>query len=188
MQNDKYLEAAKKSIEKMTSQQYVILSDFDKLSQHISDVTHIYISPTTLRRFWGYQEKANLRPASLNIIARYMGYSDWSYFCNSVDNGSSIQSSSINRKRLLAETLSEGALVELLWNPDRRVVVRYEGDLWFSVVSSERSKLHEGSKFRCMVMLENEPLYLTNLTVPGEAPLDYVCGQKNGIRFREMKE
>lgn len=188
MEKEKYISLAKTNIEKMTGTSIGVLKDFDRLSASIMQQTREYISPTTLRRFWGYQEQSHLRPASLDIIARYMGYSDWTTFCYAVDNGSSIQSGSLNRRRLLAADLDEGALIELRWNPDRRIVVRYEGDQQFRIVSVENSKLRPGGTFRCMFFLENEPLYLASLTYTSEQPHDYVCGQKNGIRFREMKE
>lgn len=188
MEKREYIELAKANIEKMAGTSISVLKDFDRLSANILQQTQEYISPTTLRRFWGYQEQSHLRPASLDIIARYMGYSDWATFCDAVDNGSSIQSGSLNRKRLLAADLAIGALVELRWEPDRCIVVRYEGDQQFCIVSVENSKLRPGGTFRCMFFLENEPLYLAALTYPGEQPHDYVCGQKNGVRFREMKE
>ena len=188
MEKREYIELAKANIEKMTGTSISVLKDFDRLSTSILQQTQEYISPTTLRRFWGYQEQSLLRPASLGIIARYMGYSDWATFCDAVDNGSSIQSGSLNRRHLLAQDLAIGALVELRWEPDRCIVVRYEGDELFCIVSVENSKLRPKGTFRCMMFLENEPLYLASLTYPGEAPHDYVCGQKNGVRFREMKE
>lgn len=188
MEKDNYRELAKSNIKKMTGASISVLKDFDHLSANILQQTQEYISPTTLRRFWGYQEQSHLRPASLDIIARYIGYSDWDTFCEAVDNGNSIQSGTINRQRLQAADLTIGALVELRWEPDRCIVVRYEGDQQFCIVSVENSKLRPDGTFRCMMFLENEPLYLASLTYPGEQPHDYVCGQKNGIRFREMKE
>lgn len=188
MEKDKHREFAKSNIEKLTGASISVLKDFDRLSANILQQTQEYISPTTLRRFWGYQEQSHLRPASLDIIARFMGYSDWSTFCEAVDNGSSIQSGSLNRRHLLAQDLAVGALVELRWEPERCIVVRCEGDQQFCIVSVENSKLRPGGTFRCMMFLENEPLYLASLTYLGEQPHDYVCGQKNGVRFREMKE
>lgn len=185
MEKEKYVSLAKKNIEKMTGS-ISVLKDFDHLSTCILQQTQEYISPTTLRRFWGYQEQSHLRLVSLDIIAHYMGYSDWPTFCNAADNGSSIQSGSLNRKRLLAADLAKGALIELRWEPDRRIVVRYDGDELFCIVSAENSKLRPKGTFRCMMFLENEPLYLASLTYPGEQPHDYVCGQKNGVRFKEM--
>ena len=188
MEKNKYIKAAKETIEKIAGTSIGVLKDFETLSNIILQQTQDYISPTTLRRFWGYQEQSHLRPTSLGIIARYMGYTDWRNFCDAVDNGSSVQSGKLSRKRLLSESLTEGALVEVRWNPDRRIVVRFEGQHWFRIITAEKTKLHEGDRFRCLVFIENEPLYLTGLICPDEEPHDYVCGQRNGIRFWEVKE
>lgn len=188
MDNTKYIEAAKANIVKTAGRNISVLRDYDWLSQQIGNSTHSYLSPTTLRRFWGYQERANLRPSSLDVIAAFLGYTSWKTFCEAVDNGSSIQSGSINRRSIATETLEEGALIELRWNPDRCVVVRYEGEQMFRIVSVEKSKLRPGGTFRCMVLLENEPLFLTALTYPDEPTQDYVCGQRNGVRFREIEK
>lgn len=182
---------AKDLIEQRTGRQFSVLHDFDWLATEILQTTHTYISPTTLRRFWGYQEHANLRPASLDVIAAYLGYSSWKAFADAVAAGKSPQSGSIARRCLMADNLDCGTHIELRWPPERRVVVRYEGCQTFSIVSVEGSKLRPGGVFRCMMILENEPLYLASLTYPNSEteqqdakPTDYVCGQTNGVQFK----
>ena len=175
---------AKDLIEQRTGRQFSVLHDFDWLATEILQTTHTYISPTTLRRFWGYQEHASLRTASLNIIATFIGYATWADFAKAMADGNSPQSGNIVRRRLLASELLKGTHIELRWAPDRCVVVRYEGKQTFCIVSVEGSKLLPGGMFHCMMMLENEPLYLSSLTYPDSPPSDYICGQSTGVQFR----
>lgn len=175
---------AQRLIEQRTGRQFSVLHDFDWLANEIQQTTHTYISPTTLRRFWGYQERASLRTTSLNIIATFIGYAKWADFAKAMADGNSPQSGNIERRRLLASDLSKGTHVELRWAPNRCVVVRYEGKQTFSIVSVEGSKLLPGGIFHCMMMLENEPLYLSSLTYPNTSPTDYICGQSTGVQFR----
>lgn len=175
---------AHRLIEQRTGRQFTVLRDFDWLANEIQQTTHTYISPTTLRRFWGYQERASLRTASLNIIANFIGYAKWADFAKAIAEGNTPQSGNIERRRLLASDLSKGTHVELRWAPNRLVVVRYEGKQTFSIVSVEGSKLLPGGIFHCMMMLENEPLYLSSLTYPDAPPTDYICGQSTGVLFR----
>ena len=64
-------------------------SDFDLLSQKIEEVTGNLLSASTLKRLWGYThtESAPSR-ASLDVVARFIGYADYDAFCTSNVNGS----------------------------------------------------------------------------------------------------
>lgn len=51
------------------------------------------------------------------------------------------------------------------------------------MVSSERTRLQEGDYFQCSLIVEGEPLYLTNLLQKGRLATNYVCGKSGGVRF-----
>ena len=56
--------------------------DFDFLSEMIFDKIHQHISPTTLKRLWGYlSEPATPRISTLNLLAQFVGYDSWEAFC-----------------------------------------------------------------------------------------------------------
>ena len=58
--------------------------DFDFLSEQIFDKLHETVSPTTLKRLWGYiQEQSMPRKATLDVLAQFVGYNDWDTFCSS---------------------------------------------------------------------------------------------------------
>lgn len=61
-------------------------SDYDSLSLSIREKTGEYISPTTLKRLFGYVKPATVpRPSTLSVLSRYVGYAGWSDFCQGLE-------------------------------------------------------------------------------------------------------
>lgn len=54
--------------------------DFDYLSKKIQETVHESLSPNTLMRLWGYREHVNARESTLDILARFVGYEDYTHF------------------------------------------------------------------------------------------------------------
>ena len=55
--------------------------DFDCLSRMIAERMRERISPTTLKRLWGYlNEENNPRKYTLNLLSRFLGYRDFEHF------------------------------------------------------------------------------------------------------------
>ena len=72
-------------IEEVTGQHYDSPKDFDKLSQQIFFKTEEMVSPSTLKRLWGYIDSASSpRSYTLDVLARFLGYRDYEAF--KVDN------------------------------------------------------------------------------------------------------
>jgi hypothetical protein len=59
--------------------------DFEFLSEQIFDSLHQHISPTTLKRLWGYlPEPSEPRLSTLNLLSEFVGYDSWDSFCKQV--------------------------------------------------------------------------------------------------------
>lgn len=59
---------------------------FDMLAETIYANTKSMLSATTLRRFWGYQEKdGGVSLNTLNVLSRLVGYHDYEEFCSKKD-------------------------------------------------------------------------------------------------------
>lgn len=62
-------------------------TDYDTLSLDIADITNETVSPSTLKRLFGYDKHSTSpRPSTLSTLSRYVGYVGWSNFCE--QNGS----------------------------------------------------------------------------------------------------
>lgn len=181
-------EILKTNIEKVAMRKIVVKRDFEYLSAHIFDRTGAYISPITLRRFWGELAggKYNVQPRhyTLDTLARYTGHSSYEQFVKNNTGNSNIDSSFINGDYLIPNTLKKGSLLHIAWEPGHYIVAEYLGCEMFSIVESHKSKLSKGDSFQVDTITQGEPLYLNRLIHDGNAPCRYVCGQKMGVRFR----
>ena len=63
------------------------------------------------------------------------------------------------------------------------LTIMYRGNDTFEVVESINSKLAKGDTFTCPQFVEDQPLYLSNLSHPGIPLCNYVAGQNGGIKW-----
>ena len=81
---DKDIDRLRKSIEAQVDREMRTPKDFDFLSEKIFEKVHQTVSPTTLKRMWGYlSETATPRLSTLNILSQFIGYDNWEAFCKS---------------------------------------------------------------------------------------------------------
>ena len=175
----------KAAAEKTAGRKMCTPRDFEFLAMRIFDTTHTYMSPTTLKRFWGYLDIKGYQPrkSTLDLLSIYVGHKDFDSYCSLSSSNSCINSDYIKSPSLYVTSLSKDCVVKLLWNPDRCVRVKYLGEDMFEVVESVNSKLCEGDRFCCGCFIDGEPLYLTRLIRNGQTLGAYVCGQDSGIKY-----
>lgn len=155
-------------------------ADFIFLSGAIWERTHETMSPTTLKRLWGYIDGADTtRNCTLNILSKFLGFNDWDGFLANIsqDNGSNF----VKSQHIKAEDLSIGDHVLVSWKPNRRCTFRYLGDYKFIVEKAENSKLKVGNTFSCSLFILGEPLYLNDLVQENNPPVAFVVGNKDGL-------
>lgn len=159
---------------------------FDLLAEMIFVKNKELVSATTLRRFWGYQEKGLCRASiyTLDILSKLVGYNDWAGFCNSGSNAKPMTSELFHSQNVLdVGTLEIGQHVQVAWHPDRKIVIEFLGEDAFRVLSSEHSKLHEGDTFHCKQIVANQPMFCSSLLREGYAAASYICGISGGLTF-----
>lgn len=160
---------------------------FESLSEAVFNRTGVLLSPTTLKRIWGYlDEPVTPRRSTLDVLSRFCGWRDYEHFLSgkTPDMESGTVGSNIIR---VGDDIRPGQRVRLFWNPARVCEIEYRGNLDWKVVASEGTRLQPGNTFRCPLIVFGEPLYLDNLIQDGNRTGVYVCGSKNGITF-EMVE
>lgn len=71
-----------KQIESAVGREIHTPKDFEFLSERVFDKQRQTISPTTLKRLWGYIP-TSVRPrlSSLNVLAQFLDYPSWKEFC-----------------------------------------------------------------------------------------------------------
>lgn len=157
--------------------------DFEFLTGAIWERLHENISPTTLKRLWGYIEGADTtRRTTLCLLAKFLGYADWEAYLDALNHREGVESEAFMGEGVHTADLEKGQLVEVAWLPNRTAVFRYLGVGKFEVVKAENAKIHQGDSFRCSFMLVGQPMYLDDLQQVGrEEPVNYVAGSKNGL-------
>ena len=81
MEEENAFELLRKAIEDKAERSMRTPKDFDILSEYISNETHQKVSASTLKRFWGYLSETSVpRVSTLDILAQYVGHTDWNNF------------------------------------------------------------------------------------------------------------
>lgn len=160
--------------------------EFEKLSEAIFSRTGVLLSPTTLKRIWGYlDEPVTARRSTLDVLSRFCGWRDYDHFISGMTPD--IESGNVGSKTIRAgENIRPGERVRLFWNPSRVCEIEYLGNLEWVVVEAEGTRLEPGDRFRCPLIISGEPLYLDNLTKDGTHAGAYVCGSKSGVTFQTI--
>lgn len=182
-----FTEYLKECIENIIGYKVRTPRDFDALATSIFENTKQMISPTTIKRFWGYLvEKEEQRPRinTLNILAQYVGYPDFETFCKLHCTDAECESAFLYNNSLQTRSLLKGDRLRLMWNPGRCVTIQNIGLCMFKVVESINSKLCKDDTFICERIIENSPLLLSNLIRNNGEPVNYICGKKGGVKFQ----
>lgn len=185
---EKYIEHLKICVEATTGKKIKTPKDFTYLSEQIFNRLHIMLSPTTLKRLWGYLNEDNKpRISTLSIISQFVGYRNWENFCESAATESSLQSNLILSRKISSYSLKKGQQICVTWLPDRKCIFECLGEQTFTVISSINSKLDIGDTFECSIFIEGEPLYLDKLKHKEYSNISYIAGKKEGIRFEILE-
>lgn len=157
--------------------------DFENLVMSVYDRTGTLLSPTTLKRIWGYlNEPTVTRSSTLDILARFCGWINYEAFCSGCVP--EIESGYVGVKVLnVLRDLEKGDVLTLRWHPARICEIIYQGYGQWVVGRSQGTRLVEGDTFRCTMLMSGEPLYLEDVVHKGVPSGIYVCGRRNGVRF-----
>ena len=170
----------KHRIEKSLKRKMKTPTDFIFLSGAIFERTRETMSPTTLKRLWGYIDGADqTRNSTLEILSQFLGYANWEGFVESI--GMESNSDEVLSPHIKAVDLHVGDRVKVSWRPNRSCTFRYLGDEQFIVEVAANSKLKMGDTFYCNLFILGEPLYLSCLVQNDNPPVDFVVGNKGGL-------
>ncbi len=86
-QQEKALAKLRELIEGVVERKMKTPKDFEFLSECIFDKFHERISPTTLKRIWGYlSETTTPRKSTLDILSKFVGYDNWKDFTEGAED------------------------------------------------------------------------------------------------------
>lgn len=177
-----YLECLKKDIEAKVGRSIDSYSDFNYLFLELRKVISDAPSVSTLKRLWSYVTDTSTRSRStLNSLARFLGFTDWTNYVENLMRQSRIESDFLTTKTLVASSLNPGDIIEIEWVPDRRIQVVSLGENRFEVIKSDNAKLIPGMSFSAMMFSKGLPLMCLNVRSGDTCHESYVAGNKSGI-------
>lgn len=183
---ERYIGQLKRKVELVFGGDIGAPSSIDRLNDDIrKKIGGQGLSMSTVKRLWGKtNDRHTPMPGTLEILARYAGYKGWKDFCLAMDGVNS--SDFIGTRVLRSLDMHPGDTVRLGWNPSRTCTLRYLGDGRYEVVEQRNSKLSVGATFHADIIAHGQPLFVTNLVIPGaDAPVGYIAGKTHGVEILE---
>ena len=158
-------------------------ADCEYLALDIQSVTGEHIGVNTLKRLLGFiNDEREPRVTTLDIIARYLGFSSWGELKIYDDKSNSSFESSSNEIRV--SDLTIGQQIQISYIPDRRLILEYLGDYSFRILSSQNSKLQVGDMISLTHIVGEYPLLVSNVTRNGQSLGSFTAGKAQGISFK----
>lgn len=186
--NEEQIDRLKTSVERVVGRKILHPKDFEFLSRQIEGYVGEHISVSTLKRVWGYvTSNSDLSAYTLDILSKMIGYEGWQSFCQEESDGEESSHKLICRK-LFTTSLTPGEKLSVVWKPNRKIEIRFEGQDLFIVLESTNSKLAAGDIFHCAQFVEKQPLFLSGLYRQGMPPCDYICGRQGGIVWNFIEQ
>lgn len=157
-------------------------TDFEMLSVHLKLECGLLLSPSTLKRLWGYVNDIHKpRVNTLDALSRYLGHKNFKEFCSWLKSSSVYNSSFFTAQQIVSKELKMGSVVEIGWSPNRYLRLSYKGDAWFEVLEAKQSKLKEGDCFEATSFLMGQPLSLPYILRDGIRTLPFIAGRNGGL-------
>lgn len=175
-------------VEKKYGKRIATTTDFEQLSESIQKQIGDMISSSTLKRLWGYVSlNPTPRIGTLDLLSKYIGYSDFKAFCDGLRETKAFSSTFFSSKYQTVAELQPGAKVTLGWAPNRLITLDYLGNFLFEVKISENSQLKPGDRFELSEIIVGLPLYISRVFRDGQYTPSYVAGQLDGINLLKVE-
>lgn len=181
----KEIDRLRQEVEKAISRRISTPADYSYLSERLVETGCGYVSPTTLKRLWGYiNDTCSIYTPgnfTLRILCNFLGFSEMEDF---IEASSSLQSMEYTGHFVESRSLGDGVEVIVTWPPNRRCVLRHINSSLFKVVEVENSRLRKDDIVECVCFTQNAPAYFSRVFRKAAVPMTYVAGTANGIRFK----
>ena len=178
------IEELKSQVEQKYGRTLSTTTDFEEFSLVLEKTLPQAISVSTLKRIWGYvNDSHKTRKYTLDILAHYVGFSNFDKFVSWLKKSTKYNSSFFNASQLTSNELHPSEFVDIGWSPNRLVTLEFLGDSTFEVRESRNSKLAIGDRFVTGCFIMHQPLYLPYITRNGENTMPFVAGRNGGLNI-----
>ena len=155
-------------------------ADCNSLAIDIESKTGEHIGVNTIKRLMGLADDARTtRLSTLDIISRYVGFSNWDELNARTDNSNSDFSS--DAEEIIPKQLSSGQEVKFTYKPDREVTIKYINGDSFIVTESKNSKIHKDDVLSVQHIVKGYPLLISDVERNGRHLGKLTVGISSGI-------
>ncbi len=154
-------------------------SQFDALALDIEVRTGEHIGVNTLKRLFGILPDVNPTEATLQTIARYLGYGSWRLLCKSVDDKNSVIDG--DNGAIYPSDLPTGTRLAIDYEPHRHVVLEVMPDGLCRVEQVSGGKLMVGDLLDVPMIVPGQPFFSRRLLRCGKDIGSYTGGIEGGI-------
>ena len=177
----------KAEIERVYGRPVKYPADCHRLALSLRESINETIGVTTLKRLFGFvSDVKEPRQSTLDLLARYCGYTDYKAMLSVLAAGG--DSDFEKADGIMAEVLNIGARVSFEYMPDRLVKVIYLGNSRFEVIESRNGSLKPGDIITTAGFCVNFPLVVSNVARKGESLGRYVAGKVSGLTSLHLEE
>lgn len=150
------------------------------LANDIEIKTGERLAPNTLKRLVGVLPyDFNPRNVTLQIIAKYLGFSSWEIFIETINNR--ISDFEEDNPFIEVSALGKGAEIRFKWEPDREIRLCHLGEGKCEVVEVANSKLVLGDILTLSQLAEGYPLVAKEVIREGRNLGSYIAAKIVGI-------
>ena len=143
------------------------------------------ISLNSVKRLLGLLPyESTPRASTLEIIARYLGFSSWNLLRDFL-NGK-VSDFNIKNNFIEMNSLPSGCKVVIKWNPNREILIRHSGNGEYIVEKAQNSKLLEDDHLFLSQIAVGFPLMVKEVVRTGKSLGNYLAAQTGGISYLEV--
>ena len=176
----------RKRIEAKLGREIKYSSDCDMLAMAIEVEVGERLGLTTLKRMFGFTiEDVTPRGATLDVLARFLGYADMADMERRLGEAADI-SAFAAVESVDVRSLGVGRRVRWEDRPDRILRRRHEGDGWFEVLESVNGKLLAGDRVRISVLALGFELLASDVERGGSRLGQYHSAKDGGLTSLEL--
>lgn len=157
---------------------------FNDLSRQIRQITGDTLSPSSIKRIWGYiPYKGKFSQTTLNILARYNGMKDWESFRKRLrENPAGDDESGFHTDTIIdTSKYRPGDRIKLSWNDGKQCELECVGPMRFHVLSSENIKLKTSDTVTLHTLCIGQPVYISDIIRGDIHYTAYVGAKKGGL-------
>lgn len=158
----------------------------EALALAIKESTGHSLSTTTLKRMLGFVNgPARPRQSSLDIIAQYVGYDNYSLLAKDVGEDTEI-SDFRAVDNITSDDLTIGEQIQLTYAPNRTLILSYMGNNKYLVNKSNGGKLLQGDKLLIAGFYMGFELLIVDVERNGKHLGSYIAAKQGGLTSVEI--